>query len=166
MRARVVISIGLALAFASAALVLRAFEAQSLFSAEHDPAELADLALARTLDAQVAAREIESALAANDIDLALSFLDLAREHKLAVDPMLVERVDRASSQAATALYTLASFGRGLVTGEPEDLAGFAGTAVGDLFVLGDIRDAVREGGRMAMRQQADEAVLALACVGL
>ncbi len=34
---------------------------------------------------------------------------------------------------------------GFITGEPGDLVGMAGTAVGDLFVFGDIRDAVREG---------------------
>ena len=42
----------------------------------------------------------------------------------------------------------------MVTGAPEDLAGLAGTATDDLFVFGDIRDAVREGApiwRMASR---------------
>ena len=42
-------------------------------------------------------------------------------------------------------HTAASFARGLVTGEPDDMAALAGTALGDLFVFGDIRDAVREG---------------------
>ena len=48
---------------------------------------------------------------------------------------------------------------------PEDLSGLAGTAFGDLFVFGDIRDAVREGTRLATGQQADELILGLACVG-
>jgi hypothetical protein len=42
----------------------------------------------------------------------------------------------------------------------------AGTALGDLFVFGDIRDAVREGKRLATGEKADELVLGLACVGL
>ena len=59
-----------------------------------------------------------------------------------------------------------SFAHGFVTGEPEDAVGFAGTAVGDLFVFGDIRDAVREGSRLASGEEADELLLGLACVGL
>jgi hypothetical protein len=59
-----------------------------------------------------------------------------------------------------------SFARGLFTGEPDDLVGLAGTAIGDLFVFGDIRDAIREGTRLATGQQADELILGLAGVGL
>jgi hypothetical protein len=55
---------------------------------------------------------------------------------------------------------------GFATGEPNDGAGLAGTATGDLFGFGDIRDAVREGGRLALGQPADELVLGLAGVGL
>jgi hypothetical protein len=55
---------------------------------------------------------------------------------------------------------------GFVTGEPDDAVGLAGTALGDLFVFGDIRDAVREGSRLASGQEADELILGLACVGL
>ena len=46
------------------------------------------------------------------------------------------------------------------------MSGFAGTAVGDLFVIGDVRDVVREGARLAAGGEADELVLGLACVGL
>jgi hypothetical protein len=68
--------------------------------------------------------------------------------------------------AASAARSVESFARGLITGEPDDLSGLAGTALGDLFVFGDIRDAVREGTRFATGQQADELILGLACVGL
>ncbi len=59
-----------------------------------------------------------------------------------------------------------NFAKGFVTGEPDDAVGLAGTALGDLFVFGDIRDAVREGSRLAAGQEADELILGLACVGL
>ena len=42
----------------------------------------------------------------------------------------------------------------------------AGTALGDLFVFGDIRDALREGSRLASGQEADRLVLGLAGVGI
>jgi hypothetical protein len=166
--ARIAVPLALAVASAFAALAAapRAFEAQFLLAAEDDPAALADHAVARSFDAAVAAREIDAALAANDPDLAMSFLALARERNLPIDPTLAEKVERANAGLAIAVRSLGSFARGLVAGEAEDVPGLAGTAVGDLFVLGDVRDALREGTRLASGRDGDELVLGLACVGL
>jgi hypothetical protein len=166
--ARIAVPLALAVAFAFAALAAapRAFEAQFLLAAQDDPAALADHAVARAFDADAAAREIDAALAADDADLAMSFLDLARERNLPIDPALAEKVERANAGIATAARTLGSFARGLVVGEAADISGLAGTAVGDLFVLGDVRDALREGTRLAAGRDGDELVLGLACVGL
>jgi hypothetical protein len=136
-----------------------------LLAAQDDPIALADHAVARSFDGAVAVREIETALAANDPDLAGSFLELARERKVAVDPALAERVEREQGSVA-ATRSFASFARALITGEAEDVSGIAGTAVGDLFVVGDVRDVVREGARLATGGEADEFVLGLAGVGL
>ena len=99
-------------------------------------------------------------------DLAQSFLDLARDRKVTVDPALVARVEDANSAQAAAVRAAGSFAQGFIVGEPQDFVGLAGTALGDLFVFGDIRDAVREGSRMASGEPADELVLGLAGVGL
>ena len=141
-------------------------EAHWLISAQDDPVALADRAVSRNFDAKVAAREIEAALAAKDADLANSFLELAREQNVPVEPALAAKVEAADAAADSAGRTCENFAKGLVTGEPDDLVGLAGTAVGDLFVIGDIRDAVREGTRLAAGQKADELILGLACVGL
>ena len=116
-------------------------------------------------DAPVAAREIKAALAANDADLAQSFLDLARDRRVPVEPALGQ-VERATADAASVGRQMETFMRGLIIGEPDDLVGLAGTAVGDLFVFGDIRDAVREGSRLATGQEVDQLILGLSCVGL
>ncbi len=165
---RIALPLGLAFACALAVLTVvpRGFEASSLLMAQDDPEKLAEHMLNRAFNAAVAHREIEDALKANDIDLAQSFLDLARDRKVPVDPALVARVEEANSTSATAARAAGSFGRGLITGEPEDMVGLAGTALGDLFVFGDIRDAAREGKRLAMGETADELILGLACVGL
>ena len=165
---RIIVPLILAVACAIAVLAIgpRAFEAQGLLAAQDDPAALADYAVARSFDATVAGREIDAALAADDAELALSFLELAREQNVPVDPTLVEKVERANAKLAVAARSFGSFARGLVVGEADDVSGFAGTAVGDLFVLGDIRDAVREGARFARGDDADEVVLALAGAGL
>jgi hypothetical protein len=141
-------------------------EAGTLVSLQDDPAGLADHMLDLSFDAPVAQREIESALGAGDTDLAGSFLELARDRNVAVDPGLAQRVAAAKAEAASASHAVGSFAQGLVTGEPADMAGLAGTAVGDLFVFGDIRDAVREGTRFATGQPTDELILGLACAGL
>jgi hypothetical protein len=165
---RIAVPLGLAVALGVAALAItpRAYEAQTLLAAADDPVALADHAVASSFNSPVAEREINAALAANDADLAQSFVDLARDQNVPVDPALVEKVRLAGVEAASVSRSLGSFARGLLTGEPEDLSGLAGTAVGDLFVFGDIRDATREGTRLATGKEADELILGLACVGL
>ena len=141
-------------------------EAGTLVSLQDDPAALADHMLFLSFDAGVAKREIEAALGSGDADLAGSFLDLARDRSVAVEPGLSDRVEAAKAAAASTSHTVGSFAQGLITGEPADMAGLAGTAVGDLFVFGDIRDALREGTRLATGQPTDELILGLACAGL
>lgn len=147
-------------------VVPRGIDARSLLSIEDDPARIADRAIEQKFNAALAQREIEAALAANDADLAKSFAELSAERHVALDPALTDKVNVAVAEAASAQHAAESFALGLVTGEPSDMAGLAGTTLGDLFVFGDVRDAVREGTRMATGQPADELVLGLACVGL
>jgi hypothetical protein len=165
---RIARPLGLALVCAIVALaaVPAAFEAETLLSLQDDPPGLADHMLGLSFDAAVAKREIEAALDAGDVDLAESFLELARERNVPVDAVLADRVETANAAAASAARAIGSFARGLVTGEPADMAGLAGTALGDLFVFGDIRDALREGTRLATGQPTDELILGLACAGL
>jgi len=144
----------------------RAFESAALLHAQDQPALLADHAVAKALSPAAAETEIANALAGGDAELAASFLELARERGIAVDPALAAGVDGANATGAQAVHAALSFTHGLVTGAPDDLAGLAGTAAGDLFVFGDIRDAIREGVRMARGEPADELVLGLACAGI
>jgi hypothetical protein len=166
--ARIAVPLGLAVALAIAALAIapRGFDSADLLAAQDDPVALADRAISRSFDDAAATREINAALAADDADLAQSFLELARDRSITVDPVLAAKVEAANTGTAVAARSAGSFARGLITGEPEDLSGLAGTALGDLFVLGDIRDAVREGTRFASGQPVDEMILGLSCVGL
>jgi hypothetical protein len=165
---RIALSLGVLVACAIAMLAIgpRGFEAQSLLTAQDDPVELADRQLDRSFTPAVAAREIRAGLAADDAELATSFVELARERNVTIDPALVAEVEAANATSANAKRAAGSFARGLITGEPEDLVGLAGTAVGDLFVFGDIRDAAREGTRLAMGEPADELVLGLSGLGI
>jgi hypothetical protein len=147
-------------------LAPRGLDAAHLVAIKDDPIGLADYAVAKTLTPEVARREIDNALAADDADLAASFLALARDRDIAIDSALAIKVEAAGAPAASAVRSAKSFFYGLVTGAPDDLAGLAGTATGDLFVFGDIRDAVRESNHLLRGEPADRFILGLACAGI
>jgi len=131
-----------------------------------DPAQIAAHALDGKFDSVVVQREIEAALAADDPDLAQSFADLAIDRQIALDPSLTQRVKAATAEATTMRHKATSFACDLVTGEPDDMAALAGTALGDLFVFGDIRDTVHEGYRYAAGEKVDRLVVGLAAAGI
>ena len=158
---------------ATACLVLAAgvslpggVDAARLMAAGDDPVQLSDLALEKQFNAKVATREIEEALAGGDTDLARSFVELAAEREVALDPGLIAKVNGAEREAATAKSQAASFARGFFTGKPEDVASAAGMVTGDLFVFGDVRDVVRESWRGLKGEEVDTLVLGLAGTGI
>jgi hypothetical protein len=160
------IALAAVLAIAGFLCAPQAYEAGFLLVHADDPADLADHLLDGTLTRPVVEREIVASLDGKDIDLANSFAELARDRGVAIDPRLTDRLAVANSATATATRHAKDFARGLITGEPDDVAGFAGTALGDLFVFGDVRDAAREGYRFARGEETDETVLGLAGIGI
>jgi hypothetical protein len=167
-RKRILWPVLAALLFAVGAGMLapRWLDTLSLLSIQDDPVAIADRVVAAKLSAARAEREIEEALAADDVDLANSFVDLAADRGIPISPALTDRVKAANSGSARTARNVRSFARGLIIGEPSDMVGLAGTAVGDLFVFGDVRDATREGIHYVKGEPVDEPVLGLACVGL
>ncbi len=146
-----------ALASAAYPVLSRGVNAGRMLAAQDDPAQLTELGLDDHFDA---------ALAANDPDLADSFVELARERGMAIDPNRVAKVESAKEAAASAASTAKSFARGLVFGETDSIAAFGGTALGDLFVFGDLRDATRQGIQFARGEAVDKAVLSLSLAGI
>lgn len=106
--APVVLPAAVALCVAAAVAVPHGWEAARLLHAQDDPVQLADLAVEKWLSPQVARAEIENALAADDADLAASFLALARERGMAIDPALAARVEAAGAPAAQAAHAAKS----------------------------------------------------------
>jgi hypothetical protein len=157
-----------AMAFALAAVVFirGGVAARGALAAADDPVKIADQGLARSFDRGVAEREIRSALAGGDIDLANSFVALAADRGVALDPALADAVQAANARRDSPSNTAGRFVHGLWTGEPTDLASLAGTAFGDLFVFGDIRDAAREGTRYLTGEHYDPWILGLAGAGI
>jgi hypothetical protein len=162
------VAIAAAILFAAAAGVFSrgGLIANARLAAADDPVQISDLALDRVFNRDAAEREIRAALASNDPDLAQSFLDLAADRGVTIDSALADSVTRARDSANSTAGTAGRFVKGLWTGEPTDLPSLAGTAFGDLFVFGDIRDGAREGMRYLTGQNYDPWILGLAGAGI
>lgn len=149
-------------------VVPHAREAGAILTAQDDPAALSELeldALLRQND-RLVQDQIEAALAAGDADLADSFVALARDRNIALPDDLLNRVsDAVKAENSTAQFAK-RFATGLVTGNADDVASLSGTVAGDLFVIGDIRDVVREGKHLVMGEDTDRLLLGLATAGL
>ena len=159
-------ALGAVLFAITAFAVIRGGVAAQARLAVDDPVQISDRALDRVFDQDVAEREIRAALATGDNDLAQSFVELAADRSVAINPALADDVKQAQVKAGSVSGTAGRFIQGLWTGEPVDGASLAGTAVGDLFVFGDIRDAAREGTRYLTGKPADPWILGLAGVGI
>src|SRR5258705_7111075 len=132
---RIAVPLGAAIACAIAALSLvpRGIESEALLRAQDNPVALADHQLTRAFTAERARREIEAALEAGDIDLAISFIALARDRNVTVDPTLLARVNAANSTVAVATRAVGTFGRGFIMGESDGVVGLAGTTLSDVL---------------------------------
>ncbi|WP_410053149.1 hypothetical protein [Bradyrhizobium sp. SZCCHNR1015] len=170
------IKLGLSLALAGlavsaavgAAVWPHAYGAGAIMAAQDDPARLSELQVASVLQTDPARINsgIKDALEAGDPDLAESFVALARDHQVTLDDALVQRVSDAAAAEKAPASVAKRFATGLVTGQADDVASLSGTVAGDLFVFGDIRDAVREGKHLVMGEETDRLVLGLATAGL
>jgi hypothetical protein len=143
-------------------------DAAAIFLSQDDPVLLSELQIRKAVagDPALVEREIAAALKQGDVDLAQSFAHLALAQDLPVPMELLARVDEAAAEARSVRHLAGRFATGLFTGDTDDLASFSGTAAGDLFVFGDIRDVVVQGKHMALGEDVDNLVLGLAAVGL
>lgn len=143
-------------------------DAGAVLLAQDDPVALADAQVSATLrrDPDMLTKQTEEALTAKDADLAKSFVDLAEARNVKLPDDLTQRVNDAVAADASAANFAKRFATGFVTGNADDLGSLSGTVAGDLFVFGDIRDAVREGKHLMMGEDTDHLILGLAAAGL
>lgn len=157
-----------ACSFVLAQVAPHAREAGAILAAQNDPAALSELKLDAALahNDRLVQDNIEAALSAGDADLADSFVALARDRNIALPDDLLSRVSDAVKIENSTSHFAKRFATGLVTGNADDVASLSGTVAGDLFVIGDIRDVVRESKHLAMGEDTDHLVLGLATAGL
>ncbi len=64
------------------------------------------------------------------------------------------------------LRRLGDAGQGALTGTGDSVEALAGAVVADLFVFGDVRDLVIQGGRRLRGEETDEVIVALSAAGI
>jgi hypothetical protein len=142
--------------------------AGDLLSVRHDVSQLSELQIDAALrrDPGLIARQIDQALIDRDAELARSLIELASAKAIAIPEPTSQRVADALAEQGRPTELAKRFAAGLFTGEASDVASLSGTMAGDLFVVGDIRDAVRESKRLVDGEEPDRLVLGLATAGL
>jgi hypothetical protein len=153
-------------AIATFALVYSDSEKRARLAIADDPVKIADRALDVAFNSEVAEKGIRSALITRKINEAQSFAALTASRNVPLDPALAEELKHASIEQSSVANTAGRFVRGFWTGEPTDIASFTGTAFGDLFLFGDLRDAAREGTHYLTGQDYDPWILGLAGIGI
>jgi hypothetical protein len=101
--------------------------------------------------------QIGQALDDGDFDLAISVADLARQRGIKIPPELAEKLDAIQPDSLAV-----NIWDG-VRGESDTVEGLAAEIAADLFVIGDIRDLVKQVGAIPNQ---DNVVIALAAAGL
>ena len=144
----------------------RAREAWAWIEARNDPAAIAELGLKAEFDRGRLDGELKAALDVDDVDLARSFLSLADQRGVAPSPDLRARYDAATTTTATAARGATDFYRGIVGGGGDSGAQLAGSIAADVTGVGDIRDIVAQGRKIAAGEVPDRLVLGLAVAGL
>lgn len=152
-----------ALAAATAALPPARMVLEQRLAAD-DPPTLAALRLPPVLTRDRVAREIADAIAAGDETLARSFIILADDQSIPVEPAQREAVAALEENAAS--RAAGAFASGFLRGDTESLPALAGAVTGDVVGYGDLRDLWGEGRKLASGEAVDEVVVALAAVGI
>lgn len=91
---------------------------------------------------------------------------------LVADPDPVRRTRLEDSRAGIVaerddlLRRLGDVGQGALTGSGDSVEALAGAVTADLFVFGDVRDLVIQGGRRLRGEDADEVIVGLSAAGI
>lgn len=93
-------------------------------------------------------------------DNGLSELTGTERELLAVEQAAIREDQQSLLRKGNALL------RGALVGEGDSLESLIGAVAADMFVVGDVRDLLIQGGKLAVDGDSDELILALSAVGL
>jgi hypothetical protein len=96
----------------------------------------------------------------------LSFAQSATEGDAATIRALQAEKSAALEAQASSLRVLTDAGMGALTGTSESLEGLLGAIASDMLVVGDVRDLLIQGGKLALDGEADPVIAGLSGLGL
>lgn len=108
--------------------------------------------------------EIRASLAEDDIAEAGNLVALAQQRGHEIPPELVEKTKESVFQFG--LRNIKDFINGATTGEAASATAIGGALAADYVGVGDVRDAVIQGGYLVQGQDYDKITLGLSLVGL
>lgn len=155
----------LLVALASAGLLLlpENWSPRQWLFASQDAASLAARNLRSALTPERIDAGLKAALDNKDKHLADSFVELARQETIALDPQLRERHERETNGYIAPVERLV---QGLWDGKCSSLESFAGSQLSDLMSIGDVRDLYNQAGNYRNGTPTDPLVIGLAAVGI
>src|SRR5262249_9726544 len=103
------VALGALFAIAAAFFLRGGIAAHQRLAVADDPVAVTDQALAESFTRDVAEREIRNALVAGDVDLAQSFVALAAERNLSIDPTLLSEIKETEADQHTFANTAGRF---------------------------------------------------------
>ena len=123
-----------------------------------------DFGLLRPLDPMPQTRKL---IDAGRLAEAEAYLGYFIEHNsTAITPRSRALLDDLRAKRRSWDYRLEKLVEGAIEGKSDEIEGMVGAGVADLFVVGDIRDAVIEGAHWLEGEEVDEVILALSSLGI
>lgn len=113
-----------------------------------------------------ATEALQDAVDRKDAEDAAVYLAIADDLGVPLAGALRAAAMGLEAREASAETQLADYASGFLTGEGDTIAGLAGAISGDLTVYGDLRDIVKEGGKMLAGEEYSELLLGLSVVGI
>lgn len=151
-------------AIASAGLLLPAdWSLMQWLFGKPDAATVAARNLRATLTPARVNAELKSALHTGDKHLAESFVELARQESIAIDPALRQRYD---NEVGGIINSVIEGARGIWQGKCTSTSAFVGTQIGNGLSFGDMRDLYDQAANYSNGRPTDALVIGLAAVGV
>jgi hypothetical protein len=129
----------------------------------YDPFSITEFRL-QSLPADEYIRKAQDAIADGDLDDAAKILEIGQEHGHTFDPELIASAQE--SMVEVSWRNLVDFTDGFINGKAESSGSIAGALAADYFIIGDLRDITREGGKAISGQDYDQFTLGLSAFGL
>ncbi len=128
-----------------------------------DPATVATRNLRAALNPERLGAKLKAALDAGDKYLADSFVELARQENVTLDPQIKQRYD---SETGGVIGSAQELVRGIWEGKCTSGTAFVGTQIGNGLSFGDMRDLYDQASNYRNGRATDALVIGLAAVGI